>query len=374
MIEENSPPNSREAMSPDRLAPGKVTVVYTMYHHLGDFIVMGALLRKFDLLGVGFESLVAHRHSPHVGFFEGNVPGRFFDVAGLAGLAALWRKLRARRREGRLVLGIPMAPGSVQAYAFFRGLKMLGALDYVVDFNLINADILTPPRRRYIFDRHLAQAAEIFKRPEWLADGAMPLAVGPAAAESLGYPSFLGDADFAGAVRRIGFFPWSGRSRLPEFQWPEARWAELARSILAGFDGEIVLLGKDAGFSAFERTLRAQLPPDMQRRFIGRPAQSVPALAADLRAMSGLVTLNTSALHIAHALKLRTVALCGSTAEFWLPEGDHIRLVRDAKGILPPSDRMVHDPLQPSLQHIGAGEVYDACRDHFALAGAGVTS
>jgi ADP-heptose:LPS heptosyltransferase len=371
MIEENSPPNLGEAMSPERLAAAKVIVVYTMYHHLGDFVVMGGLLRKFDLLGVGFESLVAHRGSPHAGSFEGGEVGRFFDVATLGGMVELRRKLRERRRAGGLVLGIPMAPGSVQAFGFFWMLKRLGALDYIVDFNLINADVLTPPRRRYIFDRHLAQAAELFKRPEWLEDLSMPLAVGAAAAKTPASPLFLGDGESAVAPRRIGFFPWSGRGRLPEFRWPEARWAELAQLIFAQFDGEIVLLGKDDGFSRFEQALRARLPAEMRPRFIGRPAAAVPALVAELRELSGLVTLNTSALHIAHALQLPTVALCGSSLEIWLPEGDHIRPVRDAKGVLPPSDKAYHDSLQPSLQRIATAEVYNACRELFSFSGAG---
>jgi ADP-heptose:LPS heptosyltransferase len=86
----------------------------------------------------------------------------------------------------------------------------------------------------------------------------------------------------------------------------------------------------------------------------------VPDLTASLRELDGIVTLNTSALHLAHALKLPLVALCGSSAEFWLPEGDHVRIVRDARAVLPPSDQYHHDPLQPSLQRIEVAEVYSA--------------
>ncbi len=357
MTDAASPPQP-DAPSPQRLDPLRATLVYSMYHHLGDFAVMAGLLKKFDQLGAGFQSLVAHSHSPHVALFEGEREGRFFDITRAAGFVALVGALRRRRREGQVVFGVPMAPGSVQAFAFFWMLKKLGGLDYIVDFNLINADVLTPPRRRYIFERHLAQAAEIFKRPEWLADVSMPLA--------LALPAPAGPVP----ARRIGFFPWSGRSRLPEFQWPEERWAELARRLLAEFPGEIVLLGRDDDFPRFEQALRAQLPPGVRDRFIGRPAASVAALAADLRDLAGLVTLNTSALHLAHALRIRLVALCGSSGEFWLPEGDHVRLVRDGQGILPPSDKGYHDPRQPSLQRIGVDEVHAACRDHFRLAAA----
>jgi len=352
MIAENpkSPPDLREEAlaSSGKLDGKKVTVVYTMYHHLGDFVVMGGLLRKFDLLEVEFESLVAHQNSPHISLFEGKAKGRFFNIAGIGGFFGLMAKLRRQKQQGRLILGISMAPGSLQAFIFFWILKQLGTLTYIIDFNLINADVITPPRRRYIFDRHLAQAAELFKHPEWMEDTGMPLAIAtPATTRN-------------GSTRRIGFFPWSGRSWLPEFQWPESHWLALAKLILNSPDCEIVLLGKDEGFSSFEQALRAQLPEAMRTRIISHPAASVQMLLASLRGLDCLITVNTAALHLAHALKLPLVALCGSSAEFWLPEGDHVRLVRDTRGALPPSDKYYHDPLQPSLQRIGVSEVYSA--------------
>ena len=224
----------------------------------------------------------------------------------------------------------------------------MGALTYIIDFNLINADILTPPRRRYIYDRHLAQVAELFKRSEWLEDTAMPLAVA--------CPAIIKNR----SSRRIGFFPWSGRSRLPEFHWPSFRWLELAKLILKSPDFEIVLLGKDNDFAGLEQALRSGLPEGMRGHFVSNPAASVPTLVASLQELDGIITVNTSALHLAHALRLPLVALCGSSAEFWLPEGDHVRIVRDTKGVLPPSDQYHHEPLQPSLQRIEVSEVYSA--------------
>jgi ADP-heptose:LPS heptosyltransferase len=343
---------SRPVVVAGKLEPGRITVVYTMFHHLGDFVVMGGLLKKFDRLQTGFESLVAHQHSPHVALFDGKTDDRFFDVASVDGIMNLRAKLRRQRQEGRIILGVPMAPGSVQAFFFFWALKKLGALDYIVDFNLGNADIVTPPRRRYIFDRHLAQAAEIFKKPEWLDDVSLPLAVA--------------ERGVAGkkSSRPIGLFPWSGRGHLPEFRWPEARWLELAKRILTNFPGEVALLGKDEDFARFSQTLRAGLPENLRSRFVDRPAASVPDLVVSLREVDGLVTLSTAALHLAHAIQLRTVALCGSSLECWLPEAVHIRLVRDESGALPASDKYAHDPLQPSLQNIAASEVCRAVEEH----------
>ena len=339
------------ALSQAKLDEKQVTLVYTMFHHLGDFVVIAGLLKKFDLLEVEFESLVAHQHSPHVSSFDGNSKDRFFDVARIGDFFRLIAKLRRQKQQGRLIFGIPMAPGSIQAFLFFWILKKLGALTYIVDFNLINADVRTPPRRRYIFDRHLAQAAELFRHPEWMEDAGMPLAIAcPAITRKR-------------SSRRIGFFPWSGRSWLPEFQWPESRWLDLAKLIIKSPECEIALMGKDNDFARFEHALRSQLPEEMRRQFAASPAESVQALVASLRELDCIITLNTSALHLAHALKLPLVALCGSSAEFWIPEGDHVRIVRDTKAVLPPSDIYKHDPLQPSLQRIEVAEVYSAFQE-----------
>jgi len=267
-------------------------------------------------------------------------------MASPAGFLALVKKLRRERQNGRLIFGLPMAPGSIQAFAFFWVLKKLGAVTHLVDFNLINADVITPPRRRYIFDRHLAQAAELFKCPEWTTDSTMPLAL--TAPEDRP----------AGPTRRIGLFPWSGRGWLAEFRWPDARWTELTKRLLAQGEGDIILLGRDAGFERLEGAIRSQLSAEESARFLVLPANSVASLAASLRSIDYLITLNTSALHLAHALRLPLVALCGSSAESWLPEGGHVRLVRDEGGILPPSDRYAHDALQPSLQGIEVEQVF----------------
>jgi ADP-heptose:LPS heptosyltransferase len=355
MIDDGSKPPSdlrAEALTSDgRLNAKRVTFVYSMSYSLGDFVVIGGLLKKFDLLGVEFESLVAHRDSPHVSSFDGETKERFFNISRLEELISLISRLRKEKREGRLIFGLPMVPGSIQAFGFFWILKKLGALTYIVDFNLINADILTPIRRRYAFDRHLAQAAEILKRPDWLEISEMPLAIAQTSVTR------------NKTAQRIGFFPWSSRGWLPEFQWPEPRWTELTKLILRTSGTEIVLLGKDEKFARFEQTLRSNLPGEMQVRVISDRAMSVESLLASLQGIDCLITLNTSALHLAHALKLPTVALCGSTADFWLPEGEHIRIVRDTNGVLPPSDQSVHDPLQPSLQRIEVAPVFSAFED-----------
>jgi ADP-heptose:LPS heptosyltransferase len=162
---------------------------------------------------------------------------------------------------------------------------------------------------------------------------------------------------------RVGFFSGSGRSRLPEFRWPLAKWQELAQVLLQSRATEIVLLGKDDGFTVFERDFRSGLPEALQSRVVAAPTERVPDLVSALSGLDVLVTLNTAALHLAHALKLPTVALCGSSLEIWLPEGAHIRLVRDERAGLPPSDQFRHDPLQPSVERIEVPEVCAAIQE-----------
>ena len=335
----------------DRLDPKRVTLVYTMFNHLGDFVVMAGLLKKYDLLSVEFESVIAHWNSPHVALFDGKTGDRFFNISKLGGLLKLIGKLRRQRKTGSIVMGIPMAPGSIQAYGFFWFLKKLGALTHIVDFNLVNADAITPPRARYIYDRHLAQAAEIFQRPEWLEKKSMPLGLAAPTRRSQRTGS------------RVGFFPWSARAEMPEFNWQKNKWTQLATQILEDPKLNVVLFGRDQQFPEFHDTLRTGLPEKMRPQLFALPVSSVEELLQAIESLDYLITVNTSALHLAHALQIPLVALCGSSLEIWQPEGDHVRIVRDHKGALPPSDIYQHDPLQPSLQRIEAEDVYQAFLD-----------
>jgi ADP-heptose:LPS heptosyltransferase len=336
---------------PDRLDAKRVTLVYTMFNHLGDFVVMAALLKKYDLLNVEFQSLVAHPNSTHIASFAGKTEGRFFNIFNLKMFLGLIALLRRRRGTGEIILGIPMAPGSIQAFIFFWMLKTLGAITHIVDFNLVNADVITPPRARYIYNRHLAQASEIFKRPEWLEDKSMPL----------GLSAPISRSQRSGP--RVGFFPWTARSHMPEFTWQMEKWSELASLILADSRLDLVLFGRDARFSEFHDQLRTGLAEEMRPRFSAAPVSSVEELLAALGDLDYLVTVNTSALHLAHSLKLSIVVLSGSSLELWLPEGDHVRVVRDENGALPPSDIYRHDSLQPSLQRIDVRYVHEAFLD-----------
>ncbi len=112
-------------------------MLYSMYHHLGDFAVIGGLLKKFDLLEVEFESLVAHRNSPHVSSFDGLTTDRFFNVATFDGVLRLDREVAAAKRGGASDPGDSNGPGFTPGLLFLLDLKKLGALTYIVDFNLI---------------------------------------------------------------------------------------------------------------------------------------------------------------------------------------------------------------------------------------------
>ncbi len=343
--------SSATTPDPDRLEARRVTLVYTMFNHLGDFVVMAGLLKKYDLLKVEFESLAVHPNSPHISSFAGKTEGRFFNIFNLAVLFGLIARLRRRSSAGGIILGIPMAPGSIQAFVFFWMLKKLGAITHIVDFNLVNADVITPPRARYIYNRHLAQTAEIFKRPEWLEENSMPL----------GLSAPITRLQWTGL--RVGFFPWTARAHLPEFTWQREKWSKLASLILADSRLDLVLFGRDPRFSEFYDQLRMDLAEEMRPRLFATPVSSIKEFLAALQDLDYLVTLNTSALHLAHALKIPLVVMSGSSLELWVPEGDHIRVVRDENGALPPSDIYRHDLFQPSLQRIDVRNVHEAFLD-----------
>jgi hypothetical protein len=133
MIDENSKqPIGLQAgalSSQGKLDGKRVTVVYTMYHHLGDFAVIGGLLKKFDLLEVEFESLVAHRHSPHISSFEGNSKDRFFNIATIGGFLGLIAKLRRQKQQGRLIFGDPHGSGIPSGFFLLLDFKKTGRPD-----------------------------------------------------------------------------------------------------------------------------------------------------------------------------------------------------------------------------------------------------
>ena len=143
---------------------GKKIFLYTLFSGLGDFLIIGDLIHKIEENVPNSRCIAAHRDNPHVKHWKyNNSPEHFFNILSPRILFQLIQDLKSLRKEGHTVFGLQQAPGSLQGFSFLKLLKFLGAIDYVVDLNLYNADIITPPRGNYILDIHLNQICDLLK-------------------------------------------------------------------------------------------------------------------------------------------------------------------------------------------------------------------
>jgi ADP-heptose:LPS heptosyltransferase len=238
-----------------------------------------------------------------------------------------------------------MAPGSLQGFLFFSLLKRLGLLHYVVDFNLINADIITPPRGDYILDLHLNQVADLTR---------LPVPRQPC-------PIVRRGARRSGKGRVIGLHPWSRRGHQESFVWQKEKWLEIVRLLLSQYaDAEVVVFGKDDGFDSFSSFLKADLGSE---RLVFTPSANVPQLVETIAGLDLLVSVNTAVVHIGHGLATPMVILCGPSLDLWVPKGDSVRAVRDAEAIFQAPDSYLEDPRFCTIQRINVQQVAAACRE-----------
>jgi len=111
-------------------------------------------------------------------------------------------------------------------------------------------------------------------------------------------------------------------------RWPEAHYAEAARSLMAqGWDTWIFGSKNDV---AVANAIRETLPVELQSRCHVLAGQTSLAEAIDLLSMADLVICNDSGLmHIAAALGRPLVAVYGSTSPgFTPPLSQHVKIVR----------------------------------------------
>ena len=253
-------------------------------------------------------------------------------------------KMRQLRREGRVVFGLQMAPGSVQGYFFLRVLQKLGALDYVVDFNLVNADIVTPPRGGYILNQHVQQIMDLYQgvQVEIPQRPLLPFEVPrrtPSTARKL----------------RIGLHPWSRRGHQPAFVWQQSKWLGLIHYLeQQPRVGQIVVVGKDDGFDRLQAAVSREVGP---AKTSFTPSRSVPELVATLAELDLLVSVNTGVVHIAHALDIPMVILNGPSLDLWIPKGEQIIALRDQKAALQAPDRAMDDDRFSRVGNIGLAQV-----------------
>ena len=238
------------------------------------------------------------------------------------------------------------APGSLQGFLFHFFLKKIKALDFVVDFNLINADIITSPRGDYILDLHLNQIRELFKVeiPEEFYKLRLPV-----------------ELDSEKIQRKenkkiIGVHPWSRRGHLPCFIWPFEKWLKLIKFLLAEDKNEIIAFGKNKKFADFKKFLKQNLSKDFKRiKF--HYCHSVQELIEAIQYLNLLISVNTSVVHIGYALGKKMIILCGPSLDIWTPKGENICVVRDEGAMFQGADKWIRDERFGSVERIKVDKV-----------------
>ncbi len=308
-------------------------------------------MHKVETLVPGSSCLMAHRGNPHVDLWPYDNPSeRFFDVYKPCQLSRLIRKLRRARKEGFTVFGLQMAPGSIQGFFFHLFLKRLKALDFIVDFNLINADIITSPRGDYILDLHLNQISDLFKMtvPEHYFGLKLPV-----------------QSDELSDVKRpidkfvVGIHPWSRRGDLSSFVWPFEKWVDIINFLATRNVDKITIFGKDSKFDMFKKMLinSVSWPLDIVNY---ECSNSVIDLIKTLQSLDLLISVNTSVIHIGYALGLDMLVLSGPSLCMWMPKGENIRYVFDEDAKFPGGDKFSLHSGFPRVERIRCDQVIEA--------------
>jgi len=326
-------------------------LVYTMTAGLGDYLVMRDVMQKAETFISDTRCFMVHRANPHPGLGDTNWDNdRFFNFYHPEDMLRLISRLRALRRKGVEVFGLQMAPGSWQGYLLHSVLRKLGALDYIVDFNLINADIVTPPSGGYILEQHLEQLSLLFGKTI------------PQEAHRLRLP-FEQPQPSCSEHNRIGIHPWSRRSRYDCFVWPWANWKAVVHSLLELPDTDVVIIGKDKELNAFFSYLQNDLPLECQKRLSTRPAVNIPEFALSIGELDILLSVNTGAIHIGYACGIKMVVLSGPSLNLWTPQGPGITVIQDPEAVWPGSDRKIKDSRAPTVQRILPDRVIEAVKN-----------
>ncbi len=327
----------------------KPLLLYTMTSGLGDYLIMGDLMRKIEESVHGARCLMAHRANPHIRLWPyGSTNKSFFNVYNCKELLALVNSLKKARTDGYTTFGLQMAPGSVQGFFFHLFLKRLKAIDFIVDFNLINADILTPPEGKYILDMHLNQARRLLntKLPERLYKLELPVNFKKSPADS---SSKLKDRS------TVGIHPWSRRGDQPCFVWPDENWTALIRRITQRDSTHVIVFGRDKRFDEFRHLISEQTGNTKNISFI--PSRSVPHLIETINSIDHLISVNTSVIHIGYSLEKPMTVLSGPSLDLWIPEAENIEVIRDKAAIFPGSDKMIDDRRFPCISRIPLEEI-----------------
>jgi len=328
----------------------KPVLIYTMTSGLGDVVVLDSIATNIEDGIPGSICQIFHRNNPHTKLWsESCSPDRYTNVYRPQELCRSIRLLRRYRAEGRTVFGLQMAPGSIQGYLFLFFLKKIGALDLIVDFNLVNADIITPPRGKYIYDRHLNQVADLLgvTLNEKTLRPSLPFMHKHSRQRKSSTEDIV-----------VGIHPWSRRGHLQAFVWEWVNWLEIIRYLLHQHDNlRVVVIGRDNGFNEFRIFLEDTAEVE---RITFEPSTSVPHLASTIESLGLLLTVNTGAVHIGHALGTPMVILSGPSLDLWIPESETIISVTDSLAIFQSADRSMNDSRFSMVSNIPVIDVIDS--------------
>ncbi len=326
----------------------KSVLLYTMTSGLGDYIVMGDLIKKIESLSKTTKCFIVHRRNPHINLWPFDEPGeRFFDVYNPFQILKMISKLRRYKKNGYTIFGLQMAPGSVQGFLFYLFLKKIKSLDFIVDFNLINADIITPPKGNYILDLHLNQVQDLLRIaiPKDFYMVNLPIK----------FKSLTDDIS-ENSSTNIGIHPWSRRGHLSCFVWPYKNWVELINFLLSEKNNKIIIFGKDDRFEDFKRFIKQKLTEHSDRiKF--KYSNSVLELIKEIQLMDLLISVNTSVVHIGYALKKRMIILCGPSLDIWTPKSNDIKIVRDDEAEFQSADKSIKDDRFGSVDRIDVNKI-----------------
>lgn len=319
--------------------------IFTMTAGLGDLVVLGSLERWITRQLPEAHCFIVHRNNPHTSLWQSaDTLQKFYNIHSPLEILKLVKQAKQLRNEGYTVFGIQMAPGSLQGYFFLRGLQKIGAVDYVADFNLINADIITPTLGEYILQRHARQMLTLCHIPD------TPLPQRPTLPFNVSERLSSHDG-----LLRVGLHPWSRRSNQVAFIWQREKWLALIQHLERHTDvGEIVIVGKDAGFDSFKSVIITKTTVTKMRF---APSGSVPELVNELTALDLLVTVNTGVVHLAHAIDLPQVILNGPSLDLWIPKGENIIALYDQQATWHAPDRAMKDQRFSSISNIKLEEV-----------------
>ncbi len=332
----------------------KLVFVYTMFRSLGDFIIMGDLVHKIDKVLPNSKCLVAHRDNPHVKRWRyDHLTQHFFNIYRIKEFLNFISQLKKRKEKGATIFGLQQAPGSLQGFIFLWTLRRFGLIDYIVDFNLYNADIITPPCGQYILDLHLNQIQYLFKIdiPQDYYQLKLPFS---SKEQGQGIPIIQDN------IIRIGIHPWSSRGHLSCFIWSLEKWSGLIQLLLQDKSFEIIIFGRDQKFEPFKKYLRETTRDNLFSRIKFEPNSTIYELTESIKRLDLLLSVNTSVVHIGYALDKKMIILVGPTLKFWVPKGNKIISLSDKKATLPGSDKYFIDARFPSVDRIEVKEVFEA--------------